>query len=512
MANDVVFVKKQGGLGRPLAGEDHISGLLFYSDATLPTGFTSSDRCKAVFSIQDAESLGITNTSLGETKAVAKCVIGGTPAVGDTVAITYTGIGGVETILSTYTLVTADAVSTTTAAAALAAAINANTTVHGFTATNSTSSLLITTKPGEGVFPNSGTPYASTVTGTITGTWTQPTGSGSTVLGVESDIDVLYYHIEEFFRIQPKGKLFVGIYATSDATTFESVTLMQNIALGKIRQIGVYQKTTTFSTSQVGTLQAIINNNVAAHKPLIAIYQGKMTSATTIAGLANLRALSAPSVSVVFGQDGAAKGYKLWKSHAYSIGCLGTTLGAVALANVNENIAWIAKFNVGSGTEYDTLAYCNGDAYSAQSEGTINNINTLGYIAFKKYVDFISGSYFNDSHTATPEAGDFAYIENNRVFDKAIRGLRVALLPQLASPLKVNSDGTLSEDVIGYFQSLCDRSLGDMQKNNEISSYSVVIDPSQNVLSTSELVIQVSIIPLAVARTITVNVGFTLSI
>jgi len=37
--NDITFVKKQGGLGRPLAGEDHISGLLFYSDATLPTGF-----------------------------------------------------------------------------------------------------------------------------------------------------------------------------------------------------------------------------------------------------------------------------------------------------------------------------------------------------------------------------------------------------------------------------------------------------------------------------------------
>lgn len=27
MANDVIFVKQQGGLGRPLAGEDFISGL-----------------------------------------------------------------------------------------------------------------------------------------------------------------------------------------------------------------------------------------------------------------------------------------------------------------------------------------------------------------------------------------------------------------------------------------------------------------------------------------------------
>ena len=29
--NDIIFVKGQGGLGRPLTGEDHISGLLFYT-------------------------------------------------------------------------------------------------------------------------------------------------------------------------------------------------------------------------------------------------------------------------------------------------------------------------------------------------------------------------------------------------------------------------------------------------------------------------------------------------
>ena len=76
-------------------------------------------------------------------------VVGGTPAAGDTVKITYTGILGLETVLSTYTLTSADAVSTTTATAALAAAINAGTQTHGFSATNNTASLLVTTKSGE---------------------------------------------------------------------------------------------------------------------------------------------------------------------------------------------------------------------------------------------------------------------------------------------------------------------------------------------------------------------------
>lgn len=509
MANDVIFVKQQGGLGRPLAGEDHISGLCFYSGQSYPSGFDASNKCKVVFSIQEAEALGIVNTSVGETRAVAKLTIAGTPAIGDTLKVDYTGTEGLINVLPVYALVSGEETTVTTAAAAWTAKINAGTTVHGFSATSALGVILITTKAGEGIFPNSGTPYTSTVTGGSTATWTQPTGSGSTVLGVASDINILWYHINEYFRIQPKGQLWVGFYALADATTFASLPLMQSIAQGKIRQFGVYQSATTFATTQVTALQAVVDAQTALHKPFEVIYQGKMTAATTLAGLANLRALSAPNVSVVLGQDGANRGAKLFKAHGHSIGMLGTTLGAVSFAKVSDDIAWVAKFNM-SNVEFDTLAYCNGDLYANQSDGTINNINSLGYIALKKFD--IEGSYFNDSHTATPVAGDFAYIENNRTFNKAIRGLRVALLPQLASPLKVKADGTLSEDVIGYFQSLCDRSLGQMQKDNELSAYGIVIDPTQNVLTSSELVISVSLVPIGVARTITVNVGFTLSI
>lgn len=508
MANDVTFIKTSGGLGRPLPGEDFISGYLHYT-ASVPSGFTSSDRIKQVFSVTDAETLGITDTHLGETAAVAKSTIGGTPAVNDTIVITYTGIDGAETVLS-YTLLTADAVSTTTAAAALAAAINLGTLIHGFSATSSTASLIITTKGGEGVFPNSGTPYSSVVTGGITSTWTQPTGSGSTVIGIASEIDIIHYHISEYFRIQPKGNLYVGIYATADATTFASVTLMQNKAGGKIRQIGIYQKTTTFATSQCATLQAILNTNYTNHKPLEAIYQAEYATVTDLTTLANLRILSAPNVSVTLGQDGAGVGYHLWGATAKSIGCVGATLGAVALANVNEDIAWPSKFNM-AGTDFDTLAFANGTLYSTLSDGTINNLDSYGYVFLKKHVG-LDGSYFDDSHTAVLLTSDYAYIENNRTINKAIRSLRAYLLPYLASPLSVNADGTLTDGLIGFYQGLCADALDPMQRNNEISAYKITIDASQNVVSTSELVIGVSIVPKGVARQITVNIGFTTSV
>ena len=56
---NLTIQRTNGNVPRTLAGEDHISGLLFYN-SVLPTGFSTTDRIKAVSSIETAENLGIT--------------------------------------------------------------------------------------------------------------------------------------------------------------------------------------------------------------------------------------------------------------------------------------------------------------------------------------------------------------------------------------------------------------------------------------------------------------------
>lgn len=59
--NDVRFIIGEGGLGRPLAGEDHISAFIGYvANDDLPAGFAAVDRIKKVFSIDEVIELGIT--------------------------------------------------------------------------------------------------------------------------------------------------------------------------------------------------------------------------------------------------------------------------------------------------------------------------------------------------------------------------------------------------------------------------------------------------------------------
>lgn len=511
---NINFVKSTSGLGRALPGTDYVSGYAHYypSGGTLPTGFTSSDRIKKIFSVADAETLGITDTHLGETKAVAKMVVGGTPAVGDTVAITYTGILGIETVLSTYTMVTADVVSTTTAAAALAAAINAGTQTHGFSATNSTASLLVTTKGGEGIFPNSGTPYASTITGGTTGTWTQPTGSGSTVLGVASWIDTLYYHISEYFRIQAKGELYVGLYEEEASTyTFAALTLMQTYAVGAIKQMAVFEKNVAFAAAQCAALQAIATANEAVYKPMQIMLNAEISATGSVATLADLSTQTAPNVSVCIAQDGANAGYYIYKATGKSVGSIGAMLGAVSFAVVSESIAWVGKFNMALGAELDTIAFSNGQFYTALADSQFESLNNYSYVFLRKIVN-IAGSYWSDSKTTVTPTSDYAKIENNRVYQKITRVVRANMLPALSSPLKVNADGTLTNATIGYFETLANNPLVQMEADNELSAHKIIINPAQDVLATSTLELTLQNVPLGVARIIKVNVGFVKSV
>ena len=511
---NINFVKSTSGLGRALPGTDYVSGYAHYypSGGTLPTGFTSSDRIKKIFSVADAETLGITDTHLGETKAVAKMVVGGTPAIGDTVAITYTGILGIETVLSTYTMVTADVVSTTTAAAALAAAINAGTQTHGFSATNSTASLLVTTKGGEGIFPNSGTPYASTITGATTGTWTQPTGSGSTVLGVASWIDTLHYHISEYFRIQAKGELYVGLYEEEASTyTFAALTLMQTYAVGAIKQMAVFEKNVAFAAAQCAALQAIATANEAVYKPMQIMLNAEISATGSVATLVDLSTQTAPNVSVCIAQDGANAGYYIYKATGKSVGAIGAMLGAVSFASVSESIAWVGKFNMALGAELDTIAFSNGQFYTALADSQFESLNNYSYTFLRKIVN-IAGSYWSDSKTTVTPTSDYATIENNRVYQKITRVVRANMLPALSSPLKVNADGTLTNATIGYFETLANNPLVQMEADNELSAHKIIINPAQDVLATSTLELTLQNVPLGVARIIKVNVGFVKSV
>lgn len=496
----ITFNIGQGGLGRPLAGKDYYSGFLFDS-AVYPSGFSASEPIKLLASLQDAENLGIVDDGTGETVATGGTVeITAVGAAGDiwTVQIKSTRNPAIELAV----VVEGAAETPTTLAARIADAINAGTSTHGFTASAALAVVTLVMAANWGAaFNTAGLTAASSAAGTATVTQFDS--------GVGSDLTLMHYHISEFFRIQPQGLLWFGIYDESGGLNGDHIADIVNFSLGEIRQIGVFLKT-TWASADLSIIQATIEALQVEYKRLNAIYAADQLG-DVLSTLIDCRALTNDRVSACIGQDGGAEGWRLVDVMALSVSCIGAALGTIALAAVHENIGWVSQFNV-SGGELDVLSFTTGDLYGVVSTPTLELLNNRGYVFTRKYIGK-SGSFYNDSPTTITETSDYAYIENGRTIDKAVRGVNVALTDYLNSPLYVDPvTGRLTDLTISNFKNSASIPLENMLVDGELSGYQVIIDDEQNVLATSKVELTIKLVPVGVAREIVVNIGYTVSL
>jgi hypothetical protein len=510
--NGITFTLGQGGLQTPIPGSDYISGYLVYA-AAAPSCMTLSTP-QAVFSLQDAVNLGITNTYSDETAATATFTVSARPATGDVITVkvpepTINGGAANTVVLATYTVLSTDT-STSIVATSLRAAINANSYSTGYVASGSSTSVILTARPGLGIAINGISTNVTESNPLSPGVITNGAFSG----GVAGKLNIYYYQISEFFRKHPNGKLWIGFYAIPGTYTFTELNSMQIFSGGEIRQFMVNSAHGTSSsniTADLDAIQAVGVTMFNNYSPASAIYSSNIFSISDLSTLPNLRARSDNYVSCVIAQDGGAQGAWLSMITGTSVPAMGACLGTVALSKVENDIAWVGKFNVSNGTEDETISFANGSLSHNVSTGLQTQLDSYGYIFLINKIG-ITGSYWNDSHCACLITSDYAYIERNRVIGKAQRVIYSSFTPLENSDLYLNADGTLTDGSIRVFKDAIAPSMGQMVSNGEISAYSCFIDPSQNVQSTSTIDIVVNIVGIGIARNISVTLGYSLSI
>jgi hypothetical protein len=336
-------------------------------------------------------------------------------------------------------------------------------------------------------------------------------------LGIVADsanwiVKVLHYHISEFFRMNPTGSLFVGLFIIPTTTyDFVEIKAVQNYAEGRIRQLGVYAPDKNFEAGDITAIQGVCTTLESEHMPLSVLYAATIANVT---GLSSIAATGQQNVSLVVGQDGGGLGNDLYVASASdpnpkkSITILGLALGAVSKAAVHESIAWVEKFPAG----IDSPALCDATDIKEMDRATIATLDSKRVLFLIKHGG-IAGSYLNDSHTLDIPTSDYAYIEAVRTMDKAIRGIRTYLLPKLSGPVKVDSaTGKLLPDTAAYLQLVAGKALEDMEKAGELSGYSCEIDNTVNVITTGEIVFVIKKIPVGVARQFKVKISYTTNI
>lgn len=338
-------------------------------------------------------------------------------------------------------------------------------------------------------------------------------------LGLNEAFDVtnassVYQPIKEFFQFNSNATLYIMLVA--DTVTAENIfqiateinaLKLVSFAGGQIKQLGAalnppvavtdYEEYLTDAIAQAQLFSEHCSEQRDA--PLHVLLEGYGMDGTT-----DLLALNASKVSVMIGQNVANTS----TDHT----AIGTLLGVVSSAAVNECVGWVGKFNVKGGDLQSAKVL--GTELSATSPSVLTGLDEKGYIFFKTYNDY-AGIYLNDSHTCTVATDDYSKIEMNRTWNKASRLIRSAELPYVNSPVTIDTTtGQIDPLTVATLEAVGNKALRPMFANGEISGPDpqgatppVQIDPAQDVLATSNINIQVSIVPTGTARTITNYIG-----
>lgn len=188
---------------------------------------------------------------------------------------------------------------------------------------------------------------------------------------------------------------------------------------------------------------------------------------------------------------------------------IGTLMGRIAVSPVQRNIA-----RVKDGAVAHAITYVG---FKPTEEADVETLHDKGYITFRTYPDR-GGYYFTDDPLAAPVSDDYSQITRRRTVDKAYRIAYATLINELLDEVPINPDGTLQEGFVKSWQAMVEGDIArQMTANGELSGdvangdKGVVcyIDPNQNVVSTSKIVVQVRIRPFGYARFIDVHLGFT---
>lgn len=323
---------------------------------------------------------------------------------------------------------------------------------------------------------------------------------------------VMFYHIKEFFRLNPKGELYILIptLEVAEPYAFNAIETIQDLAGGEIKNIGIHVPEACGTTS-IANIQTRVNALNDRHKPIDNVFLAYDLTGNDLSALTDYSNGTLPNVSIILSQDGNARGKELYTEKGYSISDIGATLGLRSALKVHESFSYVEKSNLSDGVENEVPAFGNGVLVSTKTIANLNAYDNKRYLFNYKIVG-ISGTYKNDSYTLASQTLDNSVNEINCVQNKCIRNIRTNALPKLGSPLYVKQDGTLNADTIALFKTLAEKPLNDIKSAGEISDYQVTINPNQPVLTTSKIVITVKIIPVGVAREIEFNIGLTTKI
>lgn len=346
-------------------------------------------------------------------------------------------------------------------------------------------------------------------------------------LGITEDYDttnkcLAWHHIRDFYAECGSGnKLYVMVVAAT--VSMENicadgggyVDTLLNTAQGKIRFVGITRvPDATWTPNYVGgfdedvflaieNLKTIQANEFAAHRPVRFVvegidWQGNVGSTQDLTDTAT--GPNANMVSIVMGQVPDHYAVDALTQKSAAVGMFLGTLAAIPVhysaARVKNGALSQDEMNLSDGTAIEDISITNTTA-----------LNDKGYV-FGRTITGLAGKYWNGDSTACPVTDDYCFFSRGRVIDKAARITYTTYVQNLNDVVEVNTTtGKIAAAVIKNYEAQLEAAIS-TQMAGEISGVKVYIDPNQNVLANDTINVEVSVVPVGIAKFITVTLAF----
>lgn len=331
-----------------------------------------------------------------------------------------------------------------------------------------------------------------------------------------------WYHLKEFYEERQGAQpLWIIISAQAQTAHFdadqEADKLMQ-ASDGNIRLVlGCFTPAVAINTWTQGLptvlttvmidAKAFVARQFALHRPVRVLLEGYgIESASTISF--DLRGSGAPlanSVQVVIGQNRNLLGDDYEGVNKFASAA--RVLGRASRISCHQSIARVKDGPLAGVT---SAGFSDGTALSAVSAVQLNTLNTLGYVFFRA-IPGLPGVYINDSHMACPIEDDYATLERGRVMDECARIAYEVYVRELNDDVELAENGQLAVAVVKNLEGVIESAIG-TRMAGKISGVSCYINPDQNIQSTDQVEVEISILARGVIRKFRVNMAYTTSL
>lgn len=276
-------------------------------------------------------------------------------------------------------------------------------------------------------------------------------------------------------------------------------------AKGRVRILGISRKSAAGVTasggmdgdvhSTVPNAQILAENFTGINRPLRVVIDGKDFTGE-VADLVDYSLDTKNRVSIAISNADGSKN-----------AAIGLLLGRIAASPVQRYPG-----RVRDGANVAIEAFFTNGADVENLEAAWDAIHNKGYVFLRSFVGK-AGYFWNGASTLTGNTDDYGTIPRGRVIDKAHILAYSTFIEEILSEIPIDGDGKIHPALVKQWETRIENTINQqMAANGEVSAVSAFIDADQNVLSTDEIEVDLSILPVGYAEFITINLGFTTEI